>query len=97
LASHADNGGDAVNAQLLQVDRELIDPDGLPGRPWYRNLIYAPGLYTGYAVKTLPAVRESIEEKRWNDVDKEIARTGAAIEREVALLRSAAKAFGGNQ
>src|SRR3984885_11384466 len=55
----------AVNAQLIAVERTLTLPDGLPGRPWYRNLIYAPGLYTGYGVKTLPGVRESIEEKQW--------------------------------
>ena len=50
-----------INAQLIAVERTLILPDGLPGRPWYRNQIYAPGLYTGYGVKTLPGVRESIE------------------------------------
>jgi hypothetical protein len=42
----------AVNAQLIAVERSLTLPDGLPGRPWYRNQIYAPGLYTGYGVKT---------------------------------------------
>ncbi len=55
----------AINAQLIGVERTLTLPDGLPGRPWYRNQIYAPGLYTGYGVKTLPGVRESIEEKQW--------------------------------
>lgn len=96
LADHSTGGDDAVNATLLQVDRTLIDAEGLPGRPWYRNLIYAPGLHTGYAVKTLPAVRESIEEKQWNDVDKEIARTATAIEREVELVKSATKSLRGN-
>jgi N-acetylated-alpha-linked acidic dipeptidase len=52
-------------------------------------MIYAPGFYTGYGVKTLPAVREAVEQKQWSDVDKEIVRTAAAIEREAALLKSA--------
>ena len=43
---------------------------GLPGRPWYKNLIFAPGRFTGYAAKTLPAVREAVEERRWSDADK---------------------------
>jgi N-acetylated-alpha-linked acidic dipeptidase len=49
-------------------------------------MIYAPGLYTGYGVKTLPAVREAIEQKHWNEAGEQIARTAAAIEREAALL-----------
>lgn len=74
--THAMEGGGAgiahialpeLNAQLVAVERALTLPDGLPGRPWYRNQIYAPGLYTGYGVKTLPGVRESIERNngRW--------------------------------
>lgn len=97
VANHAAGATAEVNAQILQADRALIDADGLPGRPWYRNLIYAPGLYTGYAVKTLPALREAIEEKRWNEVDQEIARTAAALEREVAVLKNVAKTLGGDQ
>ena len=50
-----------MNARLIQSERQLIDPDGLPRRPWYRHLLYAPGFYTGYGVKTMPGVRESIE------------------------------------
>ena len=42
-------------------------PQGLPGRPWFRNLIYAPGTLTGYGAKTLPGVREAIEQRRWDD------------------------------
>jgi hypothetical protein len=79
------------------ADRALIDADGLPGRPWYRNLIYAPGLYTRFAVKTLPAVREAIGEKRWNDIDREFARTATVLEREVAVLKNVAKTLGGDQ
>src|SRR5205823_7091113 len=46
----------AVNARLIQSERQLTDPAGLPRRPWYRHLLYAPGFYTGYAVKTMPGV-----------------------------------------
>jgi N-acetylated-alpha-linked acidic dipeptidase len=60
-------------------------------------MIYAPGFYTGYGVKTLPAVREAIEQKGWKDVDAQIARTAAAVEREASLLKEAAKTLGGQQ
>ena len=51
---------------------------GLPDRPWYRHVIYAPGLYTGYGVKTIPGVREAIEQKRWQEADQQIQRVGRA-------------------
>ncbi|HET6545473.1 MAG TPA: transferrin receptor-like dimerization domain-containing protein [Rhodanobacteraceae bacterium] len=51
-----------VNRDLQAMEQALLDPDGLPGREWYRHMIYAPGLLTGYGVKTLPGVREAIEE-----------------------------------
>ena len=53
---------------------------GLPGRTWYKNLVYAPGLYTGYAPKSLPGVREAIEEERWADGDRYAVLTGAALD-----------------
>jgi N-acetylated-alpha-linked acidic dipeptidase len=80
---------------LLEVEHALTDPGGLPHRPWFENMIYAPGFYTGYGVKTLPAVREAIEQKQWSTVDAEIARTAAAIEREVDKLKAATKALNG--
>ena len=53
----------AANGVLLTAERALTRKDGLPRRPWFRHQIYAPGFYTGYGVKTLPAVREAIEER----------------------------------
>jgi len=50
-----------INHTLMMVERDLIDPAGLPDRPWYRHVIYAPGLYTGYGVKTIPGVREAVD------------------------------------
>ena len=60
-----------VNAVLIQSERRLTDQRGLPRRPWYEHELYAPGLYTGYGVKTMPAVPEAIEQR---DVDQASAR-----------------------
>jgi N-acetylated-alpha-linked acidic dipeptidase len=79
-----------VNARLIQSERQLIDPDGLPKRPWYRHLLYAPGFYTGYGVKTMPGVRESIEQKQYADAEREIVRVARALDRETALINAAA-------
>ena len=50
-----------LNRRLMTTEREFIEPSGLPDRPWFRHVIYAPGLYTGYGVKTIPGVREAID------------------------------------
>ncbi len=50
-----------INRRLIMAERDLIEPAGLPDRPWYRHVIYAPGLYTGYGVKTIPGVREAVD------------------------------------
>ncbi len=63
-----------INYQLIQSERMLASPDGLPNRPWFRHQIYAPGFYTGYGVKTIPAVREAIEQKQWKEADTQIVR-----------------------
>jgi N-acetylated-alpha-linked acidic dipeptidase len=83
----------AVNAMLMESERRLIDSAGLPGRPWFRNMIYAPGFYTGYGVKTLPGVREAIEQKRWQEADEQIQRVGKILTREADLLDEAAAAL----
>ena len=79
-----------VNALLRQSDQVLMLPDGLPRRPWYRHSLYAPGLYTGYGVKTMPGVREAIEQKDWKLADAEIVRVSAALLRESDLVTRAA-------
>ena len=63
----------ALNAKLIATERALTRSEGLPGRPWFRHQIYAPGFYTGYGVKTLPGVREAIEERRWDEARQQIA------------------------
>jgi N-acetylated-alpha-linked acidic dipeptidase len=89
FTAHAASAPAAVNPQIIQAERALLDTDGLPNRKWFENMIYAPGFFTGYGVKTLPAVREAIEQKQWKDVDAQIARTAAAVEREAVLLKGA--------
>jgi N-acetylated-alpha-linked acidic dipeptidase len=82
---------DALNRELMESERRLTNADGLPRRPWYKHLLYAPGIYTGYAVKTVPGVREGIEQKRYAEADQEIVRVAKALEDESALIESAAK------
>ncbi len=69
-----------IDGALNGIDQLLLDPQGLPGRPWYKNLISAPGTLTGYGAKTLPGVREAIEQRRWDDARAYVARTAAVIE-----------------
>ncbi len=69
----------ALNEHLLQTERRLTSSAGLPRRPWFKNLIYAPGFYTGYGAKSLPGVREGIEEKRYEEADREIGRVAQAL------------------
>jgi N-acetylated-alpha-linked acidic dipeptidase len=59
-----------LNALLRGIEQTLASPDGLPGRPWFRHMIYAPGLQTGYGTKTLPGVREAIEARRWAEAER---------------------------
>lgn len=69
-----------VNAAIQRLDQTLLTPEGLPGRQWYRNLIYAPGLATGYEVKTLPGIREALEDGRWEDLARYVDKTAAALD-----------------
>ncbi len=96
FAAHTASGDSAVNPELIKTERALMDPNGLPNRPWFENMVYAPGFYTGYGVKTLPAVREAIEQKEWPTVDAQIVRTADALEREVDVLKTATKMLSGN-
>ena len=84
-----------VNDILLRSERALTDPKGLPGRPWFVHALYAPGFYTGYGVKTMPAVREAIEQKKYGDVDAGITSVANALLAEAALIDQAAMALDG--
>ena len=76
----------AINQELTQAARKLTTPQGLPRRPWMRNLMYAPGWYTGYDAKTLPGVREAIEQRRYAEADAQIVLVGHAIDDEAAFV-----------
>jgi N-acetylated-alpha-linked acidic dipeptidase len=68
-----------LNELLFQAEQKLLSPNGLPRRPWYKHTIYAPGFYTGYGVKTLPGVREAIEQRNWKEAQEQIGIVAKAI------------------
>ena len=68
-----------MNALLYQCEQQLITEKGLPRRPWYRHTLYAPGYYTGYGVKTLPGVREAIEQRNWSEAQEQIQIAARAL------------------
>ena len=97
--AHANENGGAVlasaslaevNRLLIESERRLTTPEGLPNRPWFKHQIYAPGFYTGYGVKTMPAVREAIELKQWKQAEQAIFVVARVLEDEAALISSAA-------
>ena len=83
----------ALDVILMSAEQALTRPEGLPVRPWFRHQVYAPGFYTGYGVKTLPGVREALEQRDWKLAEEQAvveARTldafAAQIDRATALL-----------
>src|SRR5580704_12453741 len=92
------NGGAALgtasltnlNALLIQSEHKLTTPEGLPGRFWYKHELYAPGTYTGYAAKAIPAVREGLEQKRWKEAEDAAARVAGVLQNEAQLISTAA-------
>jgi len=80
-----------LNDLLKNVEQALTSEKGLPRRDWFKNMIYAPGYYTGYGVKTLPGIREGLEEKKWNEVRDYIQEIAQALDRASAMINSASK------
>lgn len=70
---------DSLNHRLYQAEQQLLLENGLPRRPWYKHVLYAPGYYTGYAVKTLPGIRESIEQRNFQEAETGINQAANAI------------------
>jgi N-acetylated-alpha-linked acidic dipeptidase len=62
----------AFNQSLYRAEQQLLNESGLPRRAWYKHTLYAPGLYTGYGVKTLPGIREAIEQRNWDEAQQQI-------------------------
>ncbi|MBD8871939.1 transferrin receptor-like dimerization domain-containing protein [Rhodanobacter sp. DHB23] len=84
----------ALNTLMGRMEQSLTSPDGLPGRTWFRHMIYAPGMLTGYGVKTVPGVREALEARRWDEADRYAVVTAKVLdgyrlqlERLTAMLR----------
>jgi N-acetylated-alpha-linked acidic dipeptidase len=77
-----------INARLVMAERDLIEPGGLPDRPWYRHVIYAPGLYTGYGVKTIPGVREAVDAGNFPRAADQARIVIRALQRATARLRA---------
>ncbi len=80
-----------INSRLLLTERTFTTSQGLKERPWFKNQIYAPGAYTGYGVKTIPAVREAMEEDKWNDADQGAVIAGQVLMNEAKLVESIAQ------
>jgi N-acetylated-alpha-linked acidic dipeptidase len=89
LSAAGDRAPASVNAKLIRSERLLTNEEGLPNRPWFEHLIYAPGFYTGYGVKTIPGVREAIEQKRSGEVEQQMVRVAKALQDEADLLDAA--------
>ncbi len=83
----------AVNQLLLQSERKLGNGDGLPRRDWFKHQIYAPGFYTGYGVKTMPQIREGLEENRFDEAQGGVRTVSAAVNALAAHVQDAAQAL----
>jgi N-acetylated-alpha-linked acidic dipeptidase len=77
---------DSLNLRLFRAEQELLFDQGLPLRPWYKHVLYAPGYYTGYSVKTLPGIREAIEQRNFSQAEIEIIRAAASINKLAGYL-----------
>ena len=81
----------ALNEALYRAEQKLLTTAGLPRRPWYKHTIYAPGFYTGYGVKTMPGVREAIEQRNWKEAQDQIEIAAKAISRLAEHLNNTTK------
>lgn len=84
-----------INAALMRTERAMTHEDGLPRRPWFKHQIYAPGFYTGYGVKTLPGIREAIEQREWGEAAEHVERLAATLERVADQIDEATVLLGG--
>jgi len=84
-----------INDLLIQSERKLTLDAGQPGRPWYKHMIYAPGAYTGYGVKTLPTVREALEQENWKQAEEQVPIVAKVLDDEATLIDTATGLLGG--
>ena len=85
----------ALSVALMGTERAMTSEDGLPRRPWFRHQIYAPGFYTGYGVKTLPGIREAIEQRDWDEASEQVERIAATLTRLAEQIDEATALIGG--
>ena len=83
----------ALNKLLLTSERKLGNSEGLPRRDWFKHQIYAPGFYTGYGVKTMPQIREGLEEGRFDEAQGGVRTVSAAVNALAAQVQEAAQAL----
>jgi N-acetylated-alpha-linked acidic dipeptidase len=77
-----------LNSALYKAEQQLLTPNGLPRRDWYKHTIYAPGFYTGYGVKTLPGIREAIEQRNYTEAQQQIGVVADAVNRLANYLKA---------
>jgi len=82
---------DSVNASLMKIQRTFLTELGLPRRPWFKHAIYAPGAYTGYGAKPLAAVREYMDEKKWEEAEAQVAPLAKVLQNVAAAIDSASE------
>jgi N-acetylated-alpha-linked acidic dipeptidase len=87
----AGNAEERFNQSLYQAEQELLSQTGLPRRAWYKHTLYAPGFYTGYGVKTMPGIREAIEQRHWDEAQQQIKISAMAVEKLADYLNNLTK------
>lgn len=92
-AGGSDAVNDEINRLLFTSERILTRSEGLKGREWYKHHVYAPGFYTGYGVKTLPGVREAIEQRNYADVDPQIELAASVLNDMAARIELLARSL----
>ncbi len=75
-----------LNLGLREVETDLVSAAGLPNRPWYRHIIYAPGEYTGYAAVVIPGVTEAIQAKDATRAAQQLGVLTQALDRAAGTL-----------
>ena len=79
----------SIDAIFMKAEQSLTRKEGLPRRPWYVHEIYAPGFYTGYDVKTLPGVREAIEQRNWKEANEQIEVVASVLDNYARDIKNA--------
>jgi len=96
LANPNTSKAQEVNQLVFRAEQKLLSPTGLPRRAWFKHTVYAPGYYTGYGVKTLPGIREAIEQRNWTEVQEQIEIAAHAIQEYTNQIDSATKLLQAN-